>query len=155
MAEAVFQDSVSKLDPSASSQISQIDSCGTGAYHAQAPPDPRTMEVLKKKGINSYTHAARKVKSADFDTFDYLMAMDAENLEDLQDMRARLVKKRRDDTGVGKVMLFGRFGGKSENEEVVDPYYGYDNGFDIAFEQMQRFSTGFLEHIQSQSKGPE
>lgn len=153
MAEAVFLDNVAKLDDASRSQIGHIDSCGTGAYHARAPPDPRTTQVLKKHGISSYQHSARKIKTSDFEDFDYLLGMDAENLEDLQEMRDRLVKRRQSETGIGKVMLFGHFGGKKKDEEVVDPYYGYDNGFDLAFEQMQRFSKGFLEHLQKESSG--
>lgn len=109
------------------------------------------MSVLKKNGITSYNHSARKINASDFDDFDYLLAMDAENLEDMQDMRRRIVQKKKSEAGVGQVMLFGRFAGLGQkSEEVVDPYYGYNNGFDIAFEQMRRFSKGFLDHLQQE-----
>lgn len=151
MAEAVFQDTLRTLRPSSNLHISKIDSCGTGAYHAQAPPDPRTVSVLKKNGITSYNHSARKIRTSDFDDFDYLLAMDSENLEDMQEMRRRIVQKRKSEDGVGQVMLFGRFAGLGQkSEEVVDPYYGYNNGFDIAFEQMRRFSKGFLDYLQQE-----
>ena len=77
--------------------------------------------------------------------------MDAENLEDLEEMRERVAKKRQSEAGLGKVMLFGHFAGTKKDEEVVDPYYGYENGFDLAYEQMQRFSKGFLEHLKQES----
>lgn len=109
------------------------------------------MSVLKKNGIASYNHSARKIRASDFDDFDYLLAMDSENLEDMDEMRQKIVQKRKSDSGVGKVMLFGKFDGSGQRgEEVVDPYYGYDNGFDIAFEQMRRFSKGFLEHLRKE-----
>jgi len=47
---------------------------------------------------------------------------------------------------VGKVVLFGDFGGR-KGEEVVDPYYGARNGFEVAYEQMVRFSKGFIEKV--------
>lgn len=78
--------------------------------------------------------------------------MDADNLEDLQAMRKRIAQKKKTDDGLGRVMLFGSFGGKGKDEEVIDPYYGADNGFDIAYEQMQRFSVGFLTELQKQRK---
>ena len=142
MAEAVFR-SHTKAHPS----ISQIDSAGTGAYHEGDAPDPRTMSTLENNGIMHYRHAARKVHSSDFTTFRYILAMDKDNLRDLQSMRSRLVKKDPSaEDAMGKVMLFGDFGGK-KGEQVVDPYYGARNGFEVAYEQMVRFSKGFLARV--------
>lgn len=73
--------------------------------------------------------------------------MDRENLSDLEEERARVVKRRGGDEGVGKVMLFGEFGGKV-GEEVEDPYYGGDEGFEEAYLQAVRFSRGFLERLE-------
>jgi low molecular weight phosphotyrosine protein phosphatase len=99
------------------------------------------------------------VAAADFERFDWILAMDQENLEDLVAMRNRLMKKRRDlaentketEESLGKVMLWGSAGGFTE-EEVVDPYYGIDNGFDVCFEQMMRFSKGFLKSLEESAR---
>lgn len=106
------------------------------------------MSTLEDNGILNYNHAARKFHPSDFTTFDYILAMDKENLHDLEHSRHRLIKK---DVGVseggmGKVMLFGDFGGK-RGEQVVDPYYGARNGFEVAYEQMVRFSEGFITQV--------
>lgn len=150
MAEAVFQHKLLGSNHPSNFHVSRIDSAGTGAYHEKSPPDQRTMEVLRRHGIRSYMHAARKVKSADFTRFDYILGMDFENVEDLQELRQKVAQKKKSEDGLAKVLLFGQFGGLSEQEEVVDPYYGDNNGFDIAFEQMERFSAGFLKHLEGQ-----
>lgn len=153
MAEGVFQ-SLTRSASSPHPLISSIDSCGTGAYHVGDSPDSRTMSTLRKNGITSYRHAARKFNpSTDFDKFEYILAMDDDNLSDLMRLRDREVKKRGgDEDGVGKVMLFGEFGGKTRRggrgEEVEDPYYGGEDGFTIAYEQSVKFSKAFLEKLE-------
>lgn len=147
MAEGVFQ-SQTPSHP----LIKTIDSCGTGAYHVGDSPDRRTMATLRANGITNYKHAARKfAPGTDFDKFDYIFAMDRSNLEDLTRLREREVKRRGgDESGVGKVMLFGVFGDKASRrpEEVEDPYYGGDEGFTTAYEQCVRFSKGFLGKLE-------
>ena len=103
------------------------------------------MSTVEDNGILDYEHAARKVQSSDFTKFNYILAMDKENLRDLQRLKQRILAK---DPGkdLAKVMLFGDFGGK-KSEEVIDPYYGARNGFDVAYEQMVRFTKGFLKEV--------
>lgn len=139
MAEAVFR-SLTYSKP----QVTSVDSAGTGAYHIGADPDPRTMATLRSNGINDYRHAARVVKLHDFARFDYILAMDRENLGNLQRLKDQWLENGGEE-GKCKVMLFGDFGGHSE--EVVDPYYGARNGFDVAHEQMVRFSNGFIKQV--------
>lgn len=142
MAEAVFR-SLTHSNP----QISRVDSAGTGGYHIGSAPDPRTMATLEENGIGDYEHGARKVQLSDFKDFDYVLAMDRDNLKDLQRLRLRAASKGADDAeGKGRVMLFGDFGGR-KGEEVDDPYYGANDGFEIAYEQMVRFSKGFLREV--------
>lgn len=141
MAEAVFH-SLTYPNP----QVTNVDSAGTGAYHVGANPDPRTMATLASNGINDYRHAARLVKLDDFAHFDYILAMDRENLGNLQRLKDKWLEKNGGEEGKSKVMLFGDFGGHS-GEEVVDPYYGARNGFDVAHEQMVRFSNGFIKQV--------
>lgn len=154
MSEGVFQSLTRPPHSTSHPLIANIDSCGTGAYHTGDSPDPRTMSTLKTKGVTSYTHFARKFRpSSDFDDFDYILAMDDDNLEDLLELRKREVKKRGGEEDVGMVMLFGDFGGKQRKggrgEEVVDPYYGGSEGFEVAWEQAVRFSKAFLEKLEN------
>jgi low molecular weight phosphotyrosine protein phosphatase len=153
MSEGVFQSLTRPSNASAHPLISRIDSCGTGAYHIGSSPDSRTMATLKANGIISYRHSARKFQPAtDFAEFDYIFAMDDDNLDDLERLRKVAIKKKGSEEGVGKVMLFGVFGGKvrkgERGEEVQDPYYGGDDGFKTAYEQAVRFSKAFLERLE-------
>lgn len=123
--------------------------CETCADEGHSP-DPRTMSTLHDNGIVDYEHLARKIQVADFDTFDYILAMDNENVHDLLRLRTRVVKNKH--AGLNKeklsakVMLFGDSGGK-KGEQVADPYYGERNGFAVAYEQMVRFTNGFVAQV--------
>ncbi|KAF2871591.1 low molecular weight phosphotyrosine protein phosphatase-like protein [Massariosphaeria phaeospora] len=153
MAEGVFQSLTRPADKPAHPLIARIDSCGTGAYHIGDSPDSRTMATLKANGITAYRHSARAFETRDFADFDYILAMDDANLDNLKRLRARQVEQQGGEEGVGRVMLFGEFGGKTrrggKGEEVRDPYYGADDGFVRAFEQSVKFSGAFLEMLKA------
>ncbi|EKD13730.1 phosphotyrosine protein phosphatase [Drepanopeziza brunnea f. sp. 'multigermtubi' MB_m1] len=158
MAEGIFRAIVSQ--PPYRSLISVVDSCGTGAYHVGSSPDSRTLSTLADNGITDYRHAARKaspfyyfsmssslpIDVSDFSTFDFIFAMDRDNLRDLQRLQQRSGGKAK-----AKVMLFGEYAGrkgaKEKVEEVDDPYYGGRDGFEAAYEQCTRFSTNFLKDV--------
>jgi low molecular weight phosphotyrosine protein phosphatase len=139
LAEAVFSSLVS-AHPTLMPLISQISSAGTSAdYHSGAPPDPRTTATLKAHGIAGYKHKATKVTKEDFERYDWILAMDEENVRTLERMR----KGR----GTARVELLGRFGGR-EAEVVRDPYYdGGAEGFERAYEQCVRFTEGFCREV--------
>ncbi|KAL9114643.1 MAG: hypothetical protein Q9227_001321 [Pyrenula ochraceoflavens] len=145
MAEGVFR-SLSHSSP----YISAIDSAGTGAYHTLEPPDYRTMATLKKHGITDYDHGARKITPEDFQSYDYIFAMDAYNFRDLLRMQQRLDSRKESAAEKSKatVEMFGKYGGRRKDEQVIDPYYGEDDGFDQVYEQAVRFSQGFLQHLE-------
>ena len=140
MAEAVFR-SLTKSNP----RVGEVDSAGTGAYYAQAPPDDRTLETLRRHNVTDYDHGARKVRPGDFDTFDYIFAMDAYNFSDLQRLQRRLDSKGKQTKA--NVMMFGHFNGEIRGEEVIDPYYGADKGFEEVYQQVARFSKNFLGRV--------
>ncbi|ROV88035.1 hypothetical protein VPNG_10353 [Cytospora leucostoma] len=137
MAEGVFQSLAKK--PQYQGRIKKIDSCGTAAYHVDEDPDDRTMAVLEEHGITDYQHKGRKVSTKDFDTFDYVFAMDRSNLSDLQ----RLQKSK--PGSKAKVMLFGEYSGEGKAEVVQDPWYGAVDGFERTYKQCLRFSKNFLK----------
>lgn len=110
------------------------------------------MATLEENGITDYDHVSRKVRPADLTKFDYIFAMDGENLQDLLQIQRRMARKE-PTTQFGKIMLFGDFGG-DVGEEVGDPYYGAIDGFEIAYEQLRRFSEGFIREVLSQSGQP-
>ena len=142
MAEGVFRSLTSE-----SPLISKIDSCGTAAYHVGAAPDPRTMATLEEHGISTYVHKGRKFQPEDFKRFDYILGMDRMNKTDLEDVRRAAVKRFGSDEDFGVLKLFGDFGGKP-GEQVVDPYYGGNDGFEAAYHQMVRFTEGLMKEIE-------
>lgn len=164
MAEAVFRSLTYNLSPTSPSSpqsetqthssISHIDSAGTLAYHADSPPDPRTVSTLSLHKITNYTHSARKITAQDFENFDYILALDLQNLADIKAMKGRIDRKRGGAVSKASVRLFGEFGGRNGGaelgEEVVDPYYGADDGFEVCFEQVSRFSKAFLREVVEQ-----
>ena len=155
MAEGVFRSLTNFDTPNQHPLISHIDSCGTGAYHAGDQPDSRTLAVLASKAnITQYRHKARRIKvPSDFEEYDYLLAMDEDNLIDMRDMVKRAKKKAvLSGEEMEKVFLYGSFGGKRADEEVQDPYYGADDGFAVAYEQMERFGRGLLRRIEEEAK---
>ncbi|KAF7188403.1 Low molecular weight phosphotyrosine protein phosphatase [Pseudocercospora fuligena] len=154
MAEGCFRNLVKFGTPEQHPLIKDIDSCGTGAYHAGDRPDSRTLSVLEDNGLTDYKHKARRVKvPEDFEQFDYLLAMDEDNYLDLRDLVKRAKKKGQlGDDAMEKVHMYGAFGGKNKKEEIADPYYGGRDGFEIAYEQVVRCGSGLLKHIEEQTK---
>lgn len=143
MAEGIFR-SLTKSDP----RIGRVDSAGTSGYNIGDGPDMRTVATLERNGIVDYDHEARRLRPSDLTNFDYVFAMDGENLHDIQQMQRRMARKNRN-TEFGKIMLFGEFG-RNPGEQVGDPYYGALDGFEIAYEQLTRFSKGFIEEVLGQ-----
>ncbi|EFX02181.1 low molecular weight phosphotyrosine protein [Grosmannia clavigera kw1407] len=139
MSEGVFQ-AMTKKAPYEGC-IAKIDSCGTIGYHTGDDPDDRTMATLKQNGITDYHHRARKICAADFDRFDYIFAMDRQNLNDLETL------KRRKPDSKARVQLFGEYSGTGRAEVISDPYYGGHDGFTKTYEQATRFSQNFLKAI--------
>ena len=111
-----------------------IDSAGTGGWHVGAPPDARATEAARRRGI-VLEGAARRFSPEDFDRFDLILAMDAENLRDI----LRLAP---DDEARAKVRLL-----RGPDLDVPDPYYGGDDGFDVVLDQVEAACRDLLEEI--------
>lgn len=133
MAEAVFRHHV------AAAGLSEriiIDSAGTGGWHAGERPHHGTLAVLERNGIAEGNQHARQLRRADLSDFDYLLAMDHENLADLRIFGA---------AGNERVRLLLDFAPEIDTREVPDPYYS--GGFDYVFSLVEAGSKGLLAHI--------
>ena len=119
-------------------QIIQVDSAGTAAYHVGNPPDNRSIKAAATRGYELNYLRARKVDDADFFSFDYLLAMDNENL---QELKQRCPTKHKH-----KVQLFLNYG-TLEEKQVPDPYYGGGSGFGRVLDLVEDAAQGLLEHI--------
>lgn len=101
------------------------------------------MTTLRRHGVNGYKHSARQLEMADFKSFDYILVMDDNNMNDTQRLCNR-VQALESSENLAHVALFGSYS-ESGHEEVVDPYYGTNDGFEIAYDQMVRFTKIFME----------
>lgn len=138
-AEGVFRHHVEQAN--LESEIS-IDSAGTHAYHVGNPPDGRAQDAALKRNIDLSKQRARRVEVEDFSTFDYIIAMDESNKEDLLAICPEDYEDR--------VHLFLEFANSKETE-VPDPYYGQGRGFEIVLNLVEDASDGLLKHIQEKS----
>jgi protein-tyrosine phosphatase len=103
-----------------------VDSAGTGAYHIGKLPDERSIEVARKHGIDITNQRARKFTIKDFDTFDYIYAMDESNYQNIL-MLARTNEDK------SKVQLILNETHPTKNLAVPDPYYGGNQGFENVY----------------------
>ncbi|MGV6807773.1 MAG: low molecular weight protein-tyrosine-phosphatase [bacterium] len=97
-----------------------IASSGTGDWHIGRPADRRMVSAAEARGYDLSRHRAQQINGSDFSRFDYVFAMDRQNLEDLEAMRPNDFS--------GQLGLFLAAGSSGE-AEVPDPYYGGDAGF--------------------------
>jgi protein-tyrosine phosphatase len=115
-----------------------IDSAGTHAYHAGEPADRRARAAAERRGISLDGIQARRVAVEDFERFDYILAMDEDNL-------ARLHAESPDEHR-HKLRLFLEFADVHETE-VPDPYYGGAAGFERVLDLVEEASRGLLETL--------
>ncbi len=95
----------------------EVDSAGMIDYHAGNPPDPRSIEVASRHGIDISGQRARRIRTDDFDEFDVILAMDQEVLRDLQAQAGSSGQRQ-------KIHLFMDYAGFPAGGNVPDPYYG-------------------------------
>lgn len=108
-----------------------VDSAGTGAWHAGEQPDKRSIAVAKKHGIDLTDQRARQFKMADFEIFDYIYVMDKSNYDNV-------VKLATTTEAIQKVKLILNEPFPNTNQEVPDPYYGGDDGFENVFQLLDK-----------------
>lgn len=117
----------------------EVDSAGTGAWHVGESPDARASVVASRHGIELDSRA-RQVTPDDLERFDWVLAMDRDNLREL--------KRMADGRGEGaELRLFRDFDSEGTGEDVPDPYYGGPSGFENVFQMVRRSSEGLLDHL--------
>ena len=116
-----------------------VDSAGTHAYHIGKSPDRRSQEAAKRRGIDMSDIRARRVRADDFDTFDYVLAMDHDNLSILMSLHE-------ESEGRTRPRLFLEFS-DDHRTEVPDPYYGGAQGFDHVLDLVERAVEGLLDEL--------
>lgn len=136
-AEAVFRSLVEKAGMD---DEFEIDSAGTSDWHEGEPADLRMQKHAHKRGYN-LTSMSRPVHSeTDFEEFDYIVAMDRKNLEKLQQMAPK-------PQHLKKLHLMTDFSRHLNYDDVPDPYYGGDEGFELVLDLLEDTGKGLLTYI--------
>ncbi|MDF2155968.1 low molecular weight protein-tyrosine-phosphatase [Vibrio sp. CAU 1672] len=115
-----------------------IDSAGTIGYHAGSRPDSRAMAAGKQRGYSFKGMRARQVRLTDFEEFDLILAADKANLSDLLDLCPSHLS--------GKVSLFLSHS-DSDYDEIPDPYYGGEDGFERVLDLIEEASDNILKSL--------
>lgn len=136
MAEAVF----SKIVRDHGAQAAfEVDSAGLSSYHQGDLPDSRMRWHAERRGY-TLTHRSRPVKREDFDRFDLIIGMDEENIRQLN-RRAATPEQR------AKIRRMADFRQRLLLDEVPDPYYGGDAGFEHVIDLLEDSCAGLYEAL--------
>lgn len=138
MAEEVFRQYAIQQD---AEQDWFIDSAGIGSWHEGQLPDRRMRKAAEQHGY-SLTMRARQVKPGDFDRFDYIVAMDRENIKDLR--RIATSKQQAD-----KILSMADYLTEHPGQETIpDPYYGNDRDFHFVIELLEDAVVGLFRRVE-------
>jgi protein-tyrosine phosphatase len=117
-----------------------VDSAGTAGYHAGDAPDRRACAAAKRRGVD-IAGQARQFQRADFQRFDYVLAMDHSNQQDLAALAPNAA-------ALTKLHLLRSFDPASPaGADVPDPYYGGEDGFDHVLELCFAACKPLLERV--------
>jgi protein-tyrosine phosphatase len=136
-AEAVFRTAVQRAG--IASRLT-IDSAGTGEWHVGNPPDWRAIAHAAKRGYDLSPLRARQVSRADFDRFDWILAMDREVLDDLESLRPAHY--------AGHLGLFLDVAPHLGRRDVPDPYDGPAGGFETVLDLVEAASATLIARLE-------
>ena len=117
-----------------------IDSAGTGHWHVGNPPDARSVDIARKRGLDISNLRGRQFSKKDFTDFDYIYVMDSQNYRDVIEQASNENEKAK-----VKLILDEIFPG--ENVDVPDPYYGLQDGFEKVFDMLETASETIAEKL--------
>tara|TARA_R100000005_G_C4991711_1_gene199033 strand:+ start:231 stop:716 length:486 start_codon:yes stop_codon:yes gene_type:complete len=135
LAEGIFK---KKVEEKGLADRFVIDSCGTSNYHIGEQPDRRTIKNALANGVR-LNHQGRQFTVQDFNDFDYIVAMDSSNVQNIEKLRPEGNSK--------QILLVRSFDELSMNRNVPDPYYGGENGFQEVFNILDRSIEGLVNHV--------
>ncbi|WP_277768956.1 low molecular weight protein-tyrosine-phosphatase [Sphingomonas sp. HITSZ_GF] len=116
-----------------------VDSAGTGGWHAGEPPDRRAQAAARRHGTDISGLRARQARAEDFRRFDYVLALDTQNLRDLAAIRPA-------DATAELGLLMDYVPGR-EGSSVADPYYGDDSDFDVTWGDVSAAAEALVARI--------
>lgn len=119
----------------------ELDSAGTHGYHAGDPPDERSIQAARRRGIDMSGLRARQVEALDFERFDLVLAMD----EAVYGRLAGLAPQGRAE----RLRLFLEFAPELGLRDVPDPYYGGPAGFEEVLDLVEAGARGLIAALAS------
>ena len=137
-AEAIFIDLIKKKGLN---DNFFVDSAGTGSWHIGKKADIRMRIAAQKRGVEILS-IARQINAKDFEKFNYIIAMDDSNFENISNLKSN--KSLSDFSSINKIQNFRSV---FEEAEVPDPYFGGDEGFDNVLDILEDSVSGFLDTI--------
>jgi protein-tyrosine phosphatase len=123
----------------------EVDSAGTGDWHVGEPPDRRMVAAAGRAGLR-LEGTARRVTSGDFEHYDLVLAMDADNLRTLRALAP-------DEEARSRIRLFREFEAGADDLDVPDPYYGGSDGFERVLAIVRASARGVVAYVQEQRAG--
>ena len=122
-----------------------VDSAGTAGYHLGDDADPRSREVLEAAGY-AFAHTARRFESSWFARRDLVVVMDSGHL----DLLRRAAHSTDERAKVHRLREWDPEASRTGDQDVPDPYYGGDRGFDDVLAMVERSCTGLLTHVRAE-----
>lgn len=138
MAEGVFRREIAKAGLQ---EWVETDSAGTHSYHIGEPPDSRAQSAISRRGVDISGLRGRQVSDADFERFDYILAMDHDNLG--------ILKREAPPHTHPKIRLLLSFSSRYPHQEVPDPYYGGTQGFEQNLDMIEDAVSGLIGDIRT------
>ena len=135
-AEAVFRHVLATVETDLKIEV---DSAGIGSWHIGEPPDERAQAAARRRGFDMSALRARQIVREDFERFDLILAMDRENLVELRKRSPQQYRER--------VRLFLEYAPDVGEEDVPDPYYGGEAGFEAVLDLTEQAVRGLLDHL--------
>ncbi|MFK7730411.1 MAG: low molecular weight protein-tyrosine-phosphatase [Pseudomonadales bacterium] len=136
MAQGVFQQQV---DAAGLNHKILVDSCGTAAFNVGKHPDPRAVDAAIENGLEISQQIARQIDDSDYQRFDFIVAMDRNNLSNVIAWAPPNYK--------GEMKLLLDYTPKHKQGQVADPYYSEDGTFLAVLAEIESATACLLEHI--------
>lgn len=121
-----------------------IDSAGTSNYHPGKAPDERSQKHALKRGYDLSSLRARQLKAQDFLEFDLILAMDHENLSDIQMLLQQAQTAYAASEIRAKIALMSEYDQNYPKQALPDPYYGGADGFERVLDQCESSSLAWV-----------
>ena len=137
-AEAIF---ISLLEKKGLTECFIVDSAGTGSWHIGKKADSRMRIAAERRDIKILSRA-RQINSKDFEEFNYILAMDDSNFKNIQDLKNITASN-----GFASIKKIQDFRSVFKEQEVPDPYFGGDDGFEYVLDILEDSVNGFLESV--------